>query len=1043
MLNEPSRVVESRGDDRSTETAASKDVLESALDQQRRDWMSGKRILASELLLRLSEVSSNPADAADLIYHEYLLRAEFEESPDWGEYLRDFPCYADRLRFLREADQLVALALGDDDPAEAVSAHLDDYELLEELGRGGMGVVFKALQKGLKRLVAVKMLRTGDASDEEERKRFENEAQSVARLQHPNIVQVYEVGESDGRQFLALEFVEGRSLAQHLDGTPLPARQAASMVETLARAIHYAHEKQIIHRDLKPSNVLVAGTLDRCVLKVTDFGLAKRLDLRADTRTVGTLGTPSYMAPEQVDAQFGAPDPRTDVYGLGAILYELLTGRPPFRAESPLQTLKQVAGAEPARPRLLNPAVPRDLETVCLKCLQKDPADRYGSAVALADDLTRFVKGEPVLARPIGPGGRLVRWYRRDPMVARLTAVLVLALVAGIAGIARQWRQAELERRNAVASDLEAQQLLSELIQSNPVVPRFGYRAAVPSVEPLLKAAAHCKTHLQKNPGDLALRIALTKVYGAVGTLYMQRRQLAEADASFRNARELWEPLVSDRSANPVYRDWLAVTYDWEAITASVHFDWPREWLLLQEANRLWEELAEEQPTNLDLMDKVRMSRGDMLSIVSSKLGRDSYLLLIQDTKIRLGKLVRDEPSDRVLRKQLALTCLILGEISSWDPSVGQPSAFWKEAHDHYKILAEAQGNEILVKMLLATSCRRLIRGRSPDPYYMEAVRMLEQAGQSLAAILKQDPACDWLRDALFEDYCVLASCHSKVGRNADAAKIINDDVLPLVAAISKQHADPAYSLSLLDTLCLACGLLEEGKQPVAALTIARQAAALILKYAPNSLRDPGLLHRVTGSSIKLSACFNRLGDAALSLKMAELGRDCLEEATRAAPEGFGFDYELSGAWERIGKARWSLGERDKALAAFRESAAIEKRVFQREPSNHVRRATLSKCYDRLVYFGSRAGDLSGAATALLQREKLWPDDAAELTKIANDFEGLAGCVDIRAKGQLTRQQQAEKGHYLAESKRVRDAAKRKGVDSVSSVDRAVRCLAR
>jgi tRNA A-37 threonylcarbamoyl transferase component Bud32/tetratricopeptide (TPR) repeat protein len=1036
MLDEPSRGAESSGDDHSTETAPPNDVLENALDEQRRDWMSGKRILAAELLLRLSEVSSNPADAADLIYHEYLLRAELGESPDSEEYLRDFPRYADRLRFLRQADQLVAEAFGSSEPAEEAAAQLDDYELLEELGRGGMGVVFKARQKSLNRLVAVKMIRAGEASDEEERKRFENEAQAVARLQHPNIVQIYEVGETDGRQFLSLEFVEGRSLARHLDGTPLPARQAASMVETLARAIDYAHDKQVIHRDLKPSNVLVAGTLDRCVLKVTDFGLAKRLDLRADTRTVGTLGTPSYMAPEQVEAQFGTPDRRTDVYGLGAILYELLTGRPPFRAESPLQTLKQVAEAEPARPRLLNPAVPRDLETVCLKCLQKDPAHRYGSAVALADDLARFVKGEPVRARPIGPGGRLVRWYRRNPLVARLTAVLVLALVGGIAGIARQWRQAEVERRNAVASDLEAEQLLSEFIQSNPIVPVFGYRASVPSVEPLLKAATHCKKHLQRNPGNLDLRIALTNVYGRLGTLYLQRRQIAEMDASFRNARDLWEPLVSDGTANPVYRDWLATTYEWESTTASVRPKPLPDFELFQQANRLWEELAEEQPANLDFMEKVRISRRAIMTAIVSKPGRDSSWRLAQETKSQLAKLIHEEPSNRVLRKRLALTCMILGEICSWEPPVGQPSSFWKEAHDHYKILVETQDDDILVKMSLAASCRPLIRGQSSDPYYIEAVRMLEQAGQSLAALSKLNPECDWLREALLENYCVLALCHSKVGRNADATKIVNDDLQPLVATFAKQQADPAYGLLLLRSLSKAGGLLRESKQPAAALTITRQAAALTLRYAANSMRDPGFLEQLAIESAHLSAILHQLGDATLSLQMAELARDAYEEASRATPDGVDFDESLSNVWMRIGKAHWSLGARDKALAALRESAAIQKRLFEREPSNRASRSRLSSCYDRLVYFGSRGGDLSGAATALLEQEKLWSDAAAELTKTANDFEGLAAWVTVGAKGQLSPQQQAEKNHYLAESKRIRDAAKLKSDSFVPGDER-------
>jgi tRNA A-37 threonylcarbamoyl transferase component Bud32/tetratricopeptide (TPR) repeat protein len=993
--------------------------LEDVLNQQRRDWMSGQRIRADELLLRHSAISSNPDDAADLIYHEYLLRDEFGESPDWETYLRDFPFHVERLQFLRQADQLVSEEFCDSEPVEG-TARLDDYELMEELGRGGMGVVFKARQKSLNRFVAVKMIRAGEVSDRERRKRFENEALAVARLQHPNIIQIYEVGEVDGRPFLALEFVEGQSLAEHLDGTPLPARQAASVVETIARAIHYAHEKQIIHRDLKPSNVLVGGTLDGGDLKVTDFGLAKHLDLLTDTQTIATIGTPSYMAPEQVEAKLGAPDRRTDVYGLGAILYELLTGRPPFRAESPLQTLKQVAGAEPARPRLLNPAVSRDLETVCLKCLQKEPAQRYGSAMALADDLGRFVKGEPVLARPIGTGRRLVRWCRLNPVVASLTAVLVLAVVGGLAGIARQWRETELERQNAVASDLEAQQLLSELIAANPVVPKFGYRVAVPSVEPLLKAAAHCKRQLQKNPSALRLRFALTNVYGRLGTLYLQRRQMAEMKASFQNARDLWQPLVSNEPANPVYRDWLATIYDWETATDSM----PWEFDSNEQANRLWEELAEEQPASLDLMEKVRSTRSRMLLCLSSKLARDGCLRPIQDIKSRLDKLVQREPTNRLLRKRLALACLQLAEISKWEPTVGQPSSFWQEARNHYTILAEARPDDILVELLRAECCRRLIHGPAPDASYREAVRRLEHAGQGLADLWKRNPACDWPRNALLEAYCELALCHAKVGCNVDAARIVKHDVQPLIAALSAQQVDPAYGLNLLRSLCTTSMLLQEGHQPTAALAIARQAAAQTFKYAANSMPDPGLLSRLGGFAINLSTSLNQLGDATLSLRMGELARNVFQEASRVAPEGFGFDTELSDSWQRIGKARWSLGARDQALAAFRESAAIQKRVFQREPSNHASRNLLSKCLDRLVHYGSRGGDLPGAAAALLERENLWRDDAAELTKIANDFKELAEQVDVRTQGRPLPTDRAEKSRYLAESDRVRREAK-------------------
>jgi WD40 repeat protein/tRNA A-37 threonylcarbamoyl transferase component Bud32 len=315
---------------------------------------------------------------------------------------------------------------------------VEGYEILADLGRGGMGIVYKARHLGLDRIVALKMIRAGEGADGEERKRFAGEARAVARLQHPNIVQIHEVGEADGRPFLALEFVEGQSLAQHLNGSPWPARQAASLVEVLARAMHHAHAQGVIHRDLKPSNVLLAGPPEappeRCVPKVTDFGLARTLDTAAETGTGAVVGTPRYMAPEQAEGRKGVGPP-ADVYGLGALLYELLTGRPPFRADEPLQTLRQVVEAEPDRPRLLNQAVPRDLETVCLKCLRKEPRKRYATALELAEDLRRFLAAEPVAARPVGALERGWRWARRRPALALLLAVLLLAPLAGVASL--------------------------------------------------------------------------------------------------------------------------------------------------------------------------------------------------------------------------------------------------------------------------------------------------------------------------------------------------------------------------------------------------------------------------------------------------------------------------------------------------------------------------------------------------------------------------------------------------------------------------------
>jgi WD40 repeat protein/tetratricopeptide (TPR) repeat protein len=304
------------------------------------------------------------------------------------------------------------------------------YEILGELGKGGMGIVYRARQVRLNRVVALKMILPARAGDEGVA-RFRVEAEAVARLQHPHIVQIFEIGEHDGQPFFSLEFVDGGSLAGQLDGTPWPAARAAEMVETLAQAVDAAHQQQIVHRDLKPANVL----LDRAGQpKVTDFGLAKRLDVEmGHTQTGVIMGTPSYMAPEQAG---GKKDigPAADVYALGAILYELQTGRPPFKAATPLDTVLQVLSEEPVVPSRLNPKMPRDLETICLKALAKTPARRYATARELAEDLRRFLNGEPIQARPVPTAERLWRWGRRHPaqVAAAVACAVLLSAVPAI-----------------------------------------------------------------------------------------------------------------------------------------------------------------------------------------------------------------------------------------------------------------------------------------------------------------------------------------------------------------------------------------------------------------------------------------------------------------------------------------------------------------------------------------------------------------------------------------------------------------------------------
>jgi WD40 repeat protein len=335
-----------------------------------------------------------------------------------------------------------------DAPPPPLGLCVPGYEVLEELGRGGMGVVYKARQLGLDRLVALKMILSGGQTSPSSLARFRTEAEAIARLQHPNIVQVFEIGSHDARPFFSLEFMEGGSLDKKLNGTPQAPLPSARVVEVLARAVQAAHECGIIHRDLKPQNVLVGKD---GLLKITDFGLARKLDEAAKTASGDVLGTAFYMAPEQAQGKPGLVGRAADVYALGAILYELLTGRPPFKAATTIETLMQVMAEEPVPPSRLQPKTPRDLETICLKCLEKEPRKRYATAADLAEDLRRFQANEPVLARPVGQLERTLKWARRRPALAALLGVTVLAAAALLTG--GVWFTLRLDQAREKAED--------------------------------------------------------------------------------------------------------------------------------------------------------------------------------------------------------------------------------------------------------------------------------------------------------------------------------------------------------------------------------------------------------------------------------------------------------------------------------------------------------------------------------------------------------------------------------------------------------------
>ncbi len=323
-----------------------------------------------------------------------------------------------------------------------------DYEILQVLGRGGMGVVYKARQIGLNRLVALKMVQGSDSSNLEGRLRFQIEAESVAQMRHPNIVQVFEVGMRDGNPFLAIELLEGGTLQERLEkDIPAPV-EAAQMLRPLAQAIHYAHQRGIIHRDLKPANILFS---DAGVPKIVDFGLAKRLNAQQNQTQDGeVLGTPANMAPEQALGQSKKIGPATDIYALGTILYQLLTGKPALYGETVSETLTKIRDQMPEPPRLHNPRIPRDLETICLKCLQKAPEKRYLTAQDLADDLDRYLQGKPIKARPVSASERAWMWMKRHPAQAAVIFLTCLLMASAYGWVWSQWREAEEDRLSLI-----------------------------------------------------------------------------------------------------------------------------------------------------------------------------------------------------------------------------------------------------------------------------------------------------------------------------------------------------------------------------------------------------------------------------------------------------------------------------------------------------------------------------------------------------------------------------------------------------------------
>jgi len=642
------------------------------------------------------------------------------------------------------------------------------YELREELGHGGMGVVYKAWQTSLKRPVAIKMIISGQHASAEERERFRIEAEAAARLQHPNIVQIYEIGEQNGLPYFVMELIAGQSLSHSRAGTPQPPREAAELVESLALAIQHAHERGIIHRDLKPGNVLLQPSgsglpsatpdaqsairhLQAAIPKITDFGLAKRVEAEGDpTCTGAVLGTPSYMAPEQARGQRELIGPATDIYALGSILYELLTGRPPFKGATPLDTMEQVRTQEPIPPSRFQSKLPRDLETICLKCLQKESSRRYATAAALANDLRRFLKGESIVARPVGAGERAWKWARRRPAAALLIGVSVLAVMASIfAGVQHNLR-VEAERARAQKNLHRSLQAIDQMLTRVADSSLRNVPQATPVRKSLILEAERLILELlQDDPHDPEVRLRAGNIYRKMGQMYQyldvasdQAAQAYERANGYLTALAAEHPKRAD-----VQRELAGCCYNQAALLRSLGR--PDEALTrMREAIALRQPLAD---AGLEAEDRLQLAiyehmRGWILHGRWARHGKSADAEAAEDAYERMRVLLEalhlESPQNQAYRQELARAHHFLSWLTSEHGRVSDAEAHHLKALPLREALVRESPGEVAYQEDLGHTYNNLAllygnsqRPKEAEETYRRAVSLWDGLVQQFTAV--------------------------------------------------------------------------------------------------------------------------------------------------------------------------------------------------------------------------------------------------------------------------------------------------------------------
>jgi tetratricopeptide (TPR) repeat protein len=856
-------------------------------------------------------------------------------------------------------------------------AVLGRFELRRELGRGGFGVVYLAYDPALGREVALKVPRLEAALTSDLRDRFRTEARAAAGLDHPNLVPVYEVGEVGPVCYLVSAYCPGASLADWLRrrADPVPFRLAAGLAAKLAEAVEHAHAHGVLHRDLKPANVLLETPEDSeatdglgFVPRVTDFGLAKLMDPAGPagpTRTGAVLGTPAYMAPEQAGGKARAVGPAADVYSLGAILYELLTGRPPFVGESDLDTLHQVRSAEAVSPSRLRPRVPRDLETICLKCLEKDSARRYPTAAALAGDLNRFLAGQSVRARPVGRPERAWRYCCRRPLVASLTAALIVAVGSGLVGLTLLWRHAEDQRaqaeENASRFDNERRRAednldqawravrehfvtLSEVRRDDPRDPKEVQRTQHEA------ALRYFREFLTQRRDDPALRAEVADAHYRVGRLTLEIGSPVEALAALEEARDLQEQLARDDPANIGHRTALANTLNELGRVHGTRSDRRAALRCYDQARVAWEQLAAEYPGVPKFQSALCVAWHNLGNVNQSlqdlRAARGAFL----EARRLWADLLRRHPDGTDNQIGQALTCHDLGHVE------------------------RLQGDKDAARRLYdeARSLQEAVLRRSPLSAHAQA---------SLAA------TCNSL--------CVLLLQYF---REPTAAIVAGDRSRVLLERLTQNHpAVVGYQVELARTYA-NLGRAQRGAKDRAAQGSLDQARVLQERLVEVHPTIPQYRLELAVTYADLAGLHKDAGDYPASLRMYERAREMQLYLVQADPKNLDYQSLLGGTLNNLALTLEKLGRLDDALAATVRAIEHQQMAHAGAPAVRTYRQFLINHRVNRARFLRLLGRPAEAASALDEGSELMAGHAESLYYAATEF---AACIPLVGGGKL------------------------------------------